>query len=91
MVYGSLLAVGAMLGAIGASVISNLIGNRYSMMIYELGVIAGWVSVTLANSKRILILGRFIQGLGVGSMCNIIPVYVGEISQQQIRGEHFKS
>ena len=37
-------------------------------------------------SIAILVLGRFIVGLGVGTAAMVVPVYLAEISPTSIRG-----
>lgn len=84
--YGPVFALGALAGGIKAGVMLNLIGYRYSFMIDEAMVTIGWVILTLPKSKIMLIAGRIIQGVGVGGLCAVIPLYVGETSQPHVRG-----
>lgn len=86
-VYGSVFGIGAVIGALPAGMVSNMIGRRYSMILFELFIIAGWSLLILFSAVWMLIVGRTLQGLGVGALCAIIPTYVGEISQPHIRGK----
>lgn len=87
-VYGSVFGIGAVIGALPAGTVSNIVGRRYSMILFELFVIVGWGFLILFNAIWMLIIGRTLQGIGVGALCAIIPTYVGEISQPHIRGNH---
>lgn len=84
--YESVFGIGAAMGAIPAGAVSRVIGRRYGMVLYEMFVIAGWACLTVPKAVWMLIVGRVLQGIGVGALCTIIPVYVGEISQPVIRG-----
>lgn len=84
--YGPVFALGALGGCIEAGLMLNTIGYRYSIAIYEALVAVGWVILTVPTSKIMLSAGRILQGLGVGGLCAVIPLYVGETSQPKIRG-----
>lgn len=85
-IYISVIGIGAVMGAIPAGAVSRVIGRRYGMILYEVFVISGWVCLTMPKAIWMLIVGRILQGIGVGALCTIIPAYVGEISQPNIRG-----
>lgn len=85
--FGSIFGIGAVFGALPAGKISAMIGRRYSMVLFEIFVIIGWIFLTMATASWMLMAGRIIQGIGVGALCTIIPSYVAEISQPHIRGE----
>lgn len=89
--YGSVFGIGAFFGSIPAGPISTLIGRCYSMIIYELLVIVGWIILTIPVALWMLIGGRILQGIGVGGLCAIIPAYIGEITEPRIRGKNHQS
>lgn len=85
-IYGPAFGVGAILGALPAGLVSGRIGSRRAMALYEVLVVVGWVLLIFPRSVWVLVVGRIFQGVGVGALCSIIPVYVAEISQPNIRG-----
>lgn len=85
--FGSIFGIGAVFGALPAGKLSAMIGRRYSMVLFEILIIIGWIFLTMATASWMLMAGRIIQGIGVGALCTIIPSYVAEISQPHIRGE----
>jgi len=86
--FSSIFGIGAVIGAIPAGKLSEIIGRRYSMVFFEIHIIIGWIFLTMANASWMLLVGRILQGIGVGALCTVIPTYVAEISQPHIRGEY---
>ncbi|XP_060856540.1 facilitated trehalose transporter Tret1-like [Metopolophium dirhodum] len=84
--FGSIFGIGAVFGALPAGKLSATIGRRYSMVLFEIIIIVGWIFLTMANASWMLLAGRVLQGVGVGALCTVIPTYVAEISQPHIRG-----
>jgi len=87
LTYSSALGIGAVAGAMHAGAVSRAIGRRYGMILYEMFVVSGWACLTVPAAAWTLTAGRVLQGVGVGALCTIIPAYVGEISQPDVRGE----
>ncbi|XP_011500373.1 PREDICTED: facilitated trehalose transporter Tret1-like [Ceratosolen solmsi marchali] len=49
-------------------------------------LILGWILIYLADySYRMLMVGRVVSGLGIGSACVLVPLYIGEISSNDAR------
>ncbi len=40
----------------------------------------------LSTSIQVLVLGRFILGLGIGIAAMVIPIFIAEVAPTQIRG-----
>ena len=64
----------------------NMIGTKNIMMIFGGILTLGWLFITFGNHVWMLMAGRFLAGLSGGAYCNIIPIYIGEISSKEIRG-----
>jgi MFS family permease len=86
--FSSIFGIGAVIGALPAGKLSAIIGRRYSMVLFEIYIIIGWIFLTMANASWMLLVGRVLQGIGVGALCTVIPTYVAEISQPHIRGNY---
>lgn len=86
--YCSLFGMGAIIGSLPAGKVTSMIGNRYGMILFEVFVISGWLLLIMLNAVWMLILGTILKGIGIGALCTIIPVYIGEISQKHIRGKY---
>ncbi|XP_016990720.1 facilitated trehalose transporter Tret1-2 homolog isoform X2 [Drosophila rhopaloa] len=83
---GSLLAAGALFGALPSGFIADTIGRRYTAMVMDVPFILAWISISFGQSVGWLYVGRFLIGISTGSFCVVAPMYISEIAETSIRG-----
>ncbi|KAM0712667.1 hypothetical protein Q7P35_000114 [Cladosporium inversicolor] len=85
----SILELGAWLGTIYSGFLAEIISRKYAILvntgIFIIGVIIQTTAVTGTGHNSILG-GRFITGMGVGSLSMIVPMYNAECSPPEVRG-----
>ncbi|KAF8016869.1 hypothetical protein BT93_H2161 [Corymbia citriodora subsp. variegata] len=85
-VFGSILTVGGLLGALCSGKIADLIGRRGAMWVTDVSGIVGWCAIFLSESAWSLDLGRLLLGFGVGLASYVVPVYIAEVTPKNLRG-----
>ncbi|KAM0725998.1 Facilitated trehalose transporter Tret1 [Formica fusca] len=82
----SLLMIGAAGGSILCGFMVNVIGRKNTMLFTAVPSIISWLMIAFATSPWELYVSRFISGLGMGIGYSATPIYLGEISPADIRG-----
>ena len=83
----SLLTAGCFFGAIGAAIMNEKFGRRYSLMFFSvIFLIGAAVQVSAHHSIGQIYAGRVVAGLGIGGMSSITPVFVSENAPAKVRG-----
>ena len=83
---GSLLALGAMAGAIPSGAMADKLGRKKSLLILGGPFLLSWGAIILAKEVWLLYIARFVAGVGVGAGCVLGPTYISEISEVSTRG-----
>ncbi|XP_022719317.1 sugar transporter ERD6-like 5 isoform X2 [Durio zibethinus] len=84
--FGSLLTIGAMLGAVISGKIIDFLGRKGTMWILNLFYIGGWLAIAFTKVSWLLDLGRFVLGFRNGIAGFLMPVYVAEVAPKNLRG-----
>ncbi|XP_034948901.1 facilitated trehalose transporter Tret1-2 homolog [Chelonus insularis] len=82
----SLMALGAILGAVPAGKVADKMGRKRTMIISAIPFFISWLMIIFTRDLISLYIARFIGGIGAGAACVIVPVYIGEIAEPSIRG-----
>ncbi|KAJ4824092.1 hypothetical protein Tsubulata_016443 [Turnera subulata] len=85
-VFGSIMTVGGMIGAILSGNVSDIIGRRRTMWLSEIFFFCGWLAIALSKGAWSLDLGRLSIGCGIGLVNYVVPVYIAEITPKHLRG-----
>ncbi|XP_020105058.1 polyol transporter 5-like [Ananas comosus] len=76
----------SLVGSFAAGRTCDWIGRRYTIVFASAIFFAGALLMALAPTYALLMLGRFVAGVGVGYALTIAPVYTAELSPASSRG-----
>lgn len=83
----AILEIGAFISSLLIGKIGDIIGRRRTILYGSIIFFIGGALQTFATGMPMMMLGRIIAGLGVGSLSTIVPVYQSEISPPHNRGK----
>ncbi|KMZ65696.1 putative Sugar transporter [Zostera marina] len=83
-VSGSLY--GALIGSVLAYTVSDFLGRRRELIIGALLYLIGALLTAFAPNFPVMVIGRFIYGIGIGLSMHAAPLYIAETGPTQIRG-----
>jgi SP family arabinose:H+ symporter-like MFS transporter len=78
--------VGTIIGAIGSGVLGQKIGGREALRIMAILYTASAIGCAFAWDWNVLLVARFIGGLGIGGSSVLGPVYIAELAPAKWRG-----
>ncbi|XP_050304749.1 facilitated trehalose transporter Tret1-like [Anthonomus grandis grandis] len=82
---GSLVNIGAILGALPAGFVADKIGRRKTLIGVALPHITAYLMYAFGTDIYMFYIGRFINGISVGIGYAILPMYVAEVSKDSER------
>ncbi|ANB11610.1 glucose-inactivated glycerol proton symporter STL1 [Sugiyamaella lignohabitans] len=83
----AILEIGALISSLIVGRVGDIIGRRKTIFYGALIFVIGGCFQAFCPSMSILVIGRFISGIGVGMLSTIVPVYQSEISPSHNRGK----
>jgi len=78
--------IGTVVGALGAGVVGQKLGGRETLRITAVLYVISAVGSALAWNWPVLMVFRFVGGLGIGASSVLGPVYIAELSPAKWRG-----
>ncbi|XP_043716457.1 D-xylose-proton symporter-like 2 isoform X1 [Telopea speciosissima] len=85
VVSGSLY--GALIGSLLAFTVADFLGRRRELILSSLLYLVGALITVLAPDFLVLVIGRFVFGIGIGLAMHAAPMYIAETAPTQIRGQ----
>jgi len=85
--FSAMLSLGCIFGAIGGAVLNDYVGRRNALVFSTFIFSVASVFSAFAPSSTLVLLGRFLCGLGVGGSSTVAPVLISEVSTSQLRGQ----
>jgi MFS transporter, SP family, solute carrier family 2 (myo-inositol transporter), member 13 len=83
----SLALIGAAVGSLFSGYVSDLIGRKKVILFADVMFTMGSIIMAIADEIWILMIGRFIVGIGVGVAAQIVPLYLSEVAPTKVRGK----
>jgi len=84
--FGSIVNVGAALGALVAAPLADGAGRKLAIASSALPFIAAWLLIGLDSSFAAILAGRLLSGVAVGVVSMAVPVYISETAPASLRG-----
>ena len=81
-----LLLAGCFVGSLLAGPSAEHLSRKRTIMLGSFIFIIGAAIQTGANGYAMMVVGRFIAGLGIGALSMIVPLYQSELAPKEIRG-----
>lgn len=83
---GALLSVGALFSGPVTGFCIEKFGRKSTMLVLSAPFVLGWLLITYAKGPAMMMVGRLIAGFCGGAFSLAAPVYIGETSEDSIRG-----
>ncbi len=83
----AILEIGALVASLSIGRIGDIIGRRRTIFWGSMIFLVGGAFQSFATGMPMMLIGRIIAGLGVGTLSTIVPVYQSEISPPHNRGK----
>nr|CAD7603037.1 unnamed protein product [Timema genevievae] len=82
----SILALSAAIGPFPAGMTANRYGHKKALLGTAAIYILSWILLTAAKGAGLMYVARFLFGLSIGATFTVVPMYVGEIAEDKVRG-----
>lgn len=82
----SVVLIGCMAGAVVAGGVADRIGRRSTLLAAGLIFLVGAIVSALTPNEPILLIGRFVVGIGIGFSSVVAPLYISEVAPASSRG-----
>ncbi|KAJ5618651.1 hypothetical protein N7528_006762 [Penicillium herquei] len=82
----SILELGAWVGTLINGYLADRLGRRVTVLVAVVVFCVGVIVQACTQNKDYVFGGRFVTGLGVGSLSMVVPLYNAELAPPEIRG-----
>ncbi|KAI0179080.1 putative hexose transport-related protein [Hypoxylon sp. FL1284] len=84
----AILELGAWVGTLLSGFIAESISRKYGVLVAVTVFVVGVVIQATAQSggHEVILGGRFVTGIGVGSLATIVPIFNSEVAPPEVRG-----
>ncbi|KAF7822300.1 D-xylose-proton symporter-like 2 [Senna tora] len=78
---------GALIGSLLAFNVADILGRKRELILAASLYLVGAVITALAIDLPVVVIGRFVYGMGIGLAMHAAPMYISETAPTQIRGQ----
>lgn len=82
----SSILVGGIVGAFSSGPLSDRIGRKLTILLVAVLFSLGAIVTSLVPNTSSMVISRFVLGIAVGAITQIMPVYIAEVTPARIRG-----
>lgn len=82
----AIFSIGGLLSSLYAGVLVDLLGRKKLMIFNGVVYIIGSFIETVANNATGMAIGRFVSGLGAGCSIVVTPLFINEITPNELKG-----
>ncbi len=82
----SVVLIGCMAGAVISGGVADRIGRRSTLLAAGLVFLVGSLLSAITPNETVLLVGRFIVGIGIGFSSVVAPLYISEVAPASTRG-----
>ncbi|XP_031354362.1 facilitated trehalose transporter Tret1-like isoform X2 [Photinus pyralis] len=79
--------LGFIVGSLTSSIPLKVIGPKWSLLSTSLPIAGCWLGIAFSRSAEVLIGLRFLSGVCDGIIATVVPLYIGEVADKDIRGK----
>ncbi len=82
----SVVLIGCIAGSAVAGTIADAIGRRLTLLAAGVIFLIGALASAFTPDETILLVGRFVVGIGIGFSSVVAPLYISEVAPAKVRG-----
>lgn len=87
-IFASSILLGALVGSSSSGILADRLGRKGAQQCSAIIFIIGGIILLFTDTFHLFVFGRFIQGLGVGIVSMVVPMYLAEIAPSKYRGAY---
>lgn len=85
-IIASMLTIGALVSAIPTGYLADKVGRKITVIALATAFFINWCLISFARNFTTVVVARFFAGIGLGGICVVAPIYIGEITHASNRG-----
>ena len=85
-IFGSCLYIFAAIGSISVSLFTERFGGNVLIILLSIPNTLGWLMVSFGYHWAVMITGRAVSGIAIGSSSALVSIYISDIAPKESRG-----